>query len=158
MITRQIAIPINIRRSGSTNAPYNLLLLADDSKEAIDKYLDGGDVFVVEYEAKPIAAFVLKEMNAQTMEIKNIAVAPEWQGNGIGTRILEYAIDTSRRRGYGTITVGTCDQCDREIAFYRKSGFRISGIRKNFFKENYTVPIFENGIQIVHMIMLSTTL
>ena len=149
-------ISIEIRKSSKNDEiPYQLLLLADDTKEAIDKYLHEGELFLAERDARPVAAFVLKEMNSRIVEIKNIAVSRELQGNGIGTRMLEYIIDTIRSRGYAVLNVGTCDQCEKEISFYKKAGFRISSIRKNFFKENYKEPIYENGIQIIDMVVLS---
>jgi hypothetical protein len=40
------------------------------------------------------------------------------------------------------------------LALYQKLGFVKSEIKKNFFLENYTELIIENGIQAVDMIIL----
>lgn len=138
--------------------PYELLLLSDDTKAAINKNLQNGELFLAEINNKIIAAFILKINDEEVIEIKNIAVAEDWQGNGIGTLLLNFIKSNSKQRGFRKLLVGTCDLCQKEIAFYQKSGFIISDIRKNFFIDNYTEPIFENGIQLKDMIMLSIDL
>ena len=64
--------------------PYDLLLLADDTKEAIDQYLYYGELYVVEREEKILAAFILKSESKDNLEIKNIAVVEALQGQGLG--------------------------------------------------------------------------
>lgn len=138
--------------------PYDLLLLSDDTKEAINKNLDNGELFVAEINGKIIAAFILKVIEKEIIEIKNIAVLETMQGKGIGTILLHYIISNSIQRDFKSLIVGTCDLCDKEIEFYKKSGFEITGIRKNFFIDNYQEPIYENGKQIKNMIILSMDL
>lgn len=138
--------------------PYEILLLSDDTKKSIDTNLDKGELYVGEFEGKIIGAFILKQIQPATIEIKNIAVVENEQGKGIGTVFLDYIINESRARELSLLIVGTCDQCFKEIEFYRKSGFRIFSIRKDFFLRNYDQPIYENGIQIRDMIMLSIDL
>lgn len=135
--------------------PYGLLLLSDDTTEAIDKNLHNGELFVGEIGSETVAAFVLKVIQKDTIEIKNIAVKEGLQGTGIGTYLLEYIKKIAKNRRFETLLVGTCDQCTKEITFYKKTGFNITGLRKNFFIDNYQEPIFENGIQIKDMVMLS---
>lgn len=138
--------------------PYDLLLLSDDTKEAIDKNLDNGELFLAEINDKVIASFILKIIDKETIEIKNIAVLEDQQGSGIGTILLEYIISISTQRGFQNLTVGTCDLCIKEIEFYKKSGFNVTNNRKNFFIDNYKDPIYENGMRIKDMIMLSIDL
>ncbi|OAI15327.1 MULTISPECIES: GNAT family N-acetyltransferase [Methylomonas] len=135
-------------------APYELLLLSDDTIEAINININKGEVFIAEIADKIIAAFILKSEEKYIVEIKNIAVVRELQGQGIGTMLLKYIIRIVRARGFKKLLVGTCDQCFKEIDFYKKSGFEIFSIRKNFFLDNYKDPIYENGIQIKNMVML----
>ncbi len=135
--------------------PYNILLLSDDTIEAINKNLHNSELFVGEINDKVIAAFILKIIEKETIEIKNIAVIEDLQGKGVGTILLEYIKKIAKERNFEKLLVGTCDQCIKEIAFYKKSGFDITDVRKNFFTENYQEPICENGVQIEDMIMLS---
>ncbi len=139
-------------------APYDLLLLSDDTRESIDKNIHNGEVFVAEIAEKIIAAFILKAEEEYTVEIKNIAVMEGLQGNGVGTMLLGYIKEIAGIRGLNKLLVGTCDQCFKEMEFYKKSGFEIFNVRKNFFVDNYKDPIYENGIQIRDMVMLSVDL
>ena len=148
-------LKIEIRAESEINEMiYDLLLLSDESKAAIDKNLDNGELYVAKEGNQVIAAFILKTVQEDALEIRNIAVAEELQGKGIGTLLLRHIIDNAGKRGFKSLWVGTCDQCSLEIKFYEKSGFVVSGVRKNFFLENYDRPIYENGKQIVDMILL----
>jgi putative acetyltransferase len=138
--------------------PYDLLLLSDVTKEAIDINLNNGELFLAEINDRVIAAFILKTLEKETIEIKNIAVLEDQQGSGIGTILLKYIISMSTQRGFKNLIVGTCDLCNKEIEFYKNSGFNITDIRKNFFIDNYKDPIYENGMQVKDMIMLSIDL
>ena len=42
----------------------------------------------------------------------------------------------------------------RQIHFYEMNGFIKYTIRKDFFIENYDLPIFENGVQLKDMQLL----
>ena len=44
-----------------------------------------------------------------------------------------------------------------ELAFYQKSGFRITGVKRDFFAD-YDPPIFENGIRCLDMVILTLPL
>ncbi|QDK83605.1 GNAT family N-acetyltransferase [Spirosoma sp. KCTC 42546] len=138
--------------------PYDLLLLSDDTKDAINKNLHDGELFVGVHTNRLIAAFILKVVEKDTIEIKNIAVLEELQGKGIGVILIKFIVKTAQTRGVKTLLVGTCDQCVKEIDFYQKNGFKISTIRKNFFIDNYAEPIYENGNQLKDMVMLSMDL
>ena len=135
--------------------PYDMLLLSDDTVEAIDNNLKDGELYIAKMQDVEVGAFVLKAVGKAALEIKNIAISEALQGQGIGSVLLSYIINLSKDRGYSELLVGTCDQCFKEIKFYQKSGFELFSVRENFFIENYDQPIFENGIQIKDMVMLS---
>lgn len=144
--------------SNAEEIPYDLLLLSDDTKEAIDKNLDKGELYLGLQGDKIIAAFILKIIQQDTVEIKNIAVSEDYQGKGIGTKLLDFIKKNVKQRGFHILLVGTCDQCQKEIEFYKKSDFTVIGIHKNFFLDNYKEAIFENGKQIIDMIILKKDL
>jgi ribosomal protein S18 acetylase RimI-like enzyme len=83
--------------------PYDLLLLSDDTKEAINKNLDNGELFVAEINNEIIAAFILKVVESDIIEIKNIAVIDTLQGTGIGT--ILHLIISSQMSYYETLEV-----------------------------------------------------
>lgn len=139
------------------NIPFDLLLLADETITAIEKYVYDADVYIARRKEAPkaIAVFVLLQLNAAEIEIKNIAVAETFQNTGIGSYLLEHIREIACESGYRKLWVGTPDCSKAQISFYKKNGFEISGVKKNFFTDNYPDPIIEDGILLKDMVMLS---
>ncbi|MBS1510254.1 MAG: GNAT family N-acetyltransferase [Bacteroidetes bacterium] len=150
-------IEINIAGENE-EVPYALLLLSDDTKEAIDHNLAKGELYLGRQNGQIIASFILKCIDIGTIEIKNIAVLESLQGKGVGTILIDFIKENATLRGFHQLLVGTCDQCHKEIEFYKKSGFKLFDVRKNFFLENYYKPIYENGKQIIDMVLLKIDL
>ncbi len=138
--------------------PFDLLELADPSRQQIESYLKTGTCYIAKLDANIIGALVLNKINATTIEIKNIAVKTSEQGKGYGKRLLRYATKTSRALGHQTLIIGTGNSSIGQLALYQKEGFEIDHIKTNFFTKHYPEPIFENGIQCKHMVMLKKAL
>ena len=144
--------------SNDEKIPYDLLLLADETIEAIAKYIFDSDIFVLEQKNKIIAVYVLQAINRKEIEIKNIAVVTDYQGKGIGKLLLSDAVNRAKGRGFKTIIVGTGDAATKQLHLYEREGFEVFDIKKNFFIENYPEPVYENGLQLKDMIMLKKEL
>jgi GNAT superfamily N-acetyltransferase len=56
--------------------------------------------------------------------VENVAVRPTWQGKGLGRRLLGFADDEARRRGYGEIGLLTNERYVANIAMYTRYGYR----------------------------------
>lgn len=138
--------------------PYDLLLLADETIEAINKYIHQSDIYVLERGNEIIAVFVLQTISSDTVEIKNIAVDTVFQGKGIGQGLLNDAIKLAKEKGFKKIIIGTGDTGIKQLYLYQKAGFEIYDIKHRFFIDNFPEPLFENGIQLKHMIMLKKDL
>jgi len=138
--------------------PYDLLLLADETIEAINKYIHQSDIYVLDREQIIIAVCVLQTICSDTVEIKNIAVDAAFQGQGIGQGLLKDAINLAKEKGFKKIIIGTGDAGIQQLYLYQKVGFEIYDIKHGYFIDNYPEPIFENGIQLKHMIMLKKDL
>ena len=137
---------------------YDLLLLADETIEAINKYFDDSEIYGIELDQKLVGLYALYELNNEEIEIKNIAVSEEFQGKGIGTFLLKDAIEKSKQKGYKTIIIGTAETSIHQLRLYQQVGFQRFSIKKAFFLENYVELIFENGILLKDMIMLKMEL
>lgn len=138
-------------------APYELLLLADETKEAIDKYLVESNLFAAYLsvnETLPIAIVALYKQNVETLEIKNIAVMEKFQSRGIGAMLISFVKEYAIQNGFKKIIVGTGDVNVRQIKFYKKCGFEQFGVRENFFIDNYPQPIYDEGKQLIDMVLL----
>lgn len=132
----------------------DLLLLADEQEEMIDRYLERGDMFVLQDEhKKAIAVAVVTVEGDNVVELKNLAVLKEEQGKGYGKRMIEYVCKFYSEK-YRILFVGTGD-VDVTVGFYKHCGFTYSHRVKNFFIENYDHPIYEDGVQLKDMVYLS---
>lgn len=138
--------------------PYNLLLLADETIEGIDRYIHESEVYVIENDERVIAGYVLFPVDSSVVEIKNIAVDSDYQGKGIGHRLLSDAIHRAREMGYGEIIIGTGDIATRQISLYESVGFTKYAVQKDYYVQIYPDPIYEQGVQLRDMVMLKIVL
>ncbi|NLR63141.1 GNAT family N-acetyltransferase [Chitinophaga varians] len=138
--------------------PYDLLLLADPSREIIDSYIRDSRVYVALIGDVRVGVYVLTPLEDKKAEVKNIAIHESWQGRGLGKQLLTDAAIKARDLGFRTLVIGTGNSSVAQLYLYQRSGFEITAIRKDFFIQHYPEPIYENGIQCKHMIMLEKTL
>jgi GNAT superfamily N-acetyltransferase len=129
----------------------DLLLLADEQEDMIDRYLQRGELFAL-YDDDLKSVCVVTREDDGVFEIKNIATYPKDQGKGYGRQLIEYIF-----KYYGdkckTMFVGTGDS-PLTLPFYEHCGFVISHRVKDFFIDHYRHPIFEGGVQLVDMVYL----
>lgn len=133
----------------------DLLLIADESVEMIEKYLYRGDMFAL-YEENLKALCVVTKEELGVYELKNIVTVPEYQRQGYGQRLISYIADYYKDAGK-EMYVGTGD-CPSILGFYEKCGFNRSHVVKNFFIDNYDHPMYEDGVQLVDMVYLKREL
>ena len=133
----------------------DLLLLGDEEEEMIDKYLERGEMYILDDNGIKAECVVTDEGN-KILEIKNIAVSPKFQKQGYGKKLIEF-ITEKYSENFSVIQAGTGDS-PFTIPFYEKCGFRKSHIVKNFFIDNYKNPIYEEGVQLIDMIYLQKNL
>jgi len=146
---------ITFRALGQNDqVPYELLLLADPSRKLVDEYLNHSEVYLATIHDDILGVIVLTPLSTVTMEIKNVAVRPDSQGQGIGSFLISQAIQICADRKIKSICIGTADSSRRQLALYQRLGFKVSVIWNEFFIENYPEPIFEDGVQAKDMVML----
>lgn len=142
---------MKIRKVRHNKKEYmELLLLADEQEDMIDRYLERGDMFVLE-DGGVLAECVVTREGGGVYELKNIAVAPDCQRKGYGKQLIEFAFSY-----YGDcerMLVGTGD-VPSSLGFYHSCGFTESHRVKNFFTDHYDHPMFEDGKQLVDMVYL----
>jgi GNAT superfamily N-acetyltransferase len=133
----------------------DLLLLADESEEMIDKYLPQGDLFAL-YDDDLKTVCVVAPIDSETCELKNIATYPKYQGKGYGTDLINYIFDFYKNQ-YKYMLVGT-GEVPSILAFYESFGFKETHRIKNFFTDNYPHPMYEGDIQLVDMTYLKAVI
>ena len=133
----------------------DLLLLADEQEDMIDKYLPGGDLFAL-YDRELRRVCVVLHVDSETCELKYIATYPQYQGIGYGRALISFISDFYKNN-YKTMLVGT-GETPAILSFYESCGFVKSHRVKNFFTDNYDHPMFEGDIQLVDMVYLKKDL
>ena len=133
----------------------DLLLLADEQENMIDKYLASGDLFAL-YDDDLKSVCVVMPIDSETCELKNIATYRKYQGKGYGKTLIKFIVDFYKN-DFKTMLVGT-GETPTILSFYESCGFEKSYRVKNFFTDNYDQPIFEGEIQLVDMIYLKKDL
>lgn len=150
---------INISESRNlTDEHWTLLLLADPSKEMVERYIKESKTYVAVENRKVVGIIVLFENGPTEIEIKNIAVNPSYQGRGFGKRLIQFAISESKLLGYQKLVICTGNSSIYQLSLYQNCGFQIVETVLDFFVKNYNEEIWENGIQCRDLIKLEQNL
>jgi ribosomal protein S18 acetylase RimI-like enzyme len=102
------------------------------------------------------AECVVTDEDNGILEIKNIAVDPQNQGQGYGKALIDF-LSSKYADEYSILQVGTGDS-PLTVPFYEKCGFVRSHNIPNFFTDNYDHPIYECGVQLIDMVYLQRCL
>ncbi len=125
-----------------------LLLQADPEEQAISKYLDAGDMYVLFVDGEAVCEAVVRA--EEELELMNLATREDRQGRGYASELIRWLM-TRYSEKYDSMLVGTSEA---GRGFYRKLGFRDAFVREQFFVKNYDEPVYENGIQCTDMYCL----
>jgi len=140
--------------------PFNLLLLADEEEDAIRKYIYDAALYTLYYKEQldPIAIVALSRASESEIEIKNIGALESFRNMGIGSLLIDHVKEIAYKENYKEIIVGTADSGINQIRFYERNGFVKYAIKKNYFIDNYSQPIFDDGVFLKDMVMLKMNL
>jgi len=127
-----------------------LLLIGDEQESMIDSYLGDGDMFVLFLNDLAVGVCVVTKESDRMVEIRNIAVLPDFRRMGLGSAMLEF-VDC--RYAEQDIQLGT-GETPSTLKFYKSAGYRYSHRIKNFFTLNYDHSIIEEGVLLKDMIYL----
>jgi ribosomal-protein-alanine N-acetyltransferase len=65
--------------------------------------------------------------------ILNIAIHPEYRNKGFGSLLIKFSLDYLLKNSGRIMTLEVRKSNIQAIALYRKFGFRVVGIRKNYY-------------------------
>jgi ribosomal protein S18 acetylase RimI-like enzyme len=138
--------------------PWALLLDADPARSRVESYLSDEFTRIAKYTDEVIGVYALSRLSLTRFELMNIAVRDDYQGKGLGRWLLGHAIGVAESKGARVIEVGTGNSSLENLAFYQRSGFRITGVIRDHFVDNYPEPIVEDGIVCRDMVRLTLEL
>lgn len=136
---------------GNKKYYLDLLLLADEQENMIDRYIDKGTMYVLDDNGVKSECVVTDEGDG-VLEIKSIATVPEYQGRGYAKALVNFIVNQYAGK-YSILQVGTGDS-PATVPFYEACGFTRSHCIKNFFTDHYDHPIYEGGVQLTDMVYL----
>ncbi|MBK8458091.1 MAG: GNAT family N-acetyltransferase [Phyllobacteriaceae bacterium] len=96
-----------------------------------------GEVYILDRLRQP-AGLLVVETHRDHLMIFSVAVAPEFQGLGLGIHLLRFAEDLARKAGVGEIRLYTNARMDKNIALYKSFGYRETGRRQNPARPGWT--------------------
>ncbi|HEX4952809.1 MAG TPA: bifunctional helix-turn-helix transcriptional regulator/GNAT family N-acetyltransferase [Thermoanaerobaculia bacterium] len=97
----------------------DLRRLADPAGEIVGR---GGEVLFAHQAGEVVGTCALL-FEDQVAELSKMAIAPAWQGRGLGRRLAVAALDRARRHGCSTVFLFTSDRLRAAQTLYRSLGF-----------------------------------
>ena len=132
-------IPMDFIRTDGKNKDFieNCRLLDMDLDRRVgkkikrDKYtevnqLDEINEAIVVYEgSKAIGGGAIRRYDDETVELKRVFIHTEYQGQGIGSKLVSLLIEWSVELGYKRMILETGELLVESCAVYRKLGFKV---------------------------------
>jgi len=83
-----------------------------------------------------VAGYAGMMFSGDEAHVTNIAVDPAWQRHQIGTRLLSNLVRAAVARGARNLTLEVRLSNGPAQAMYRRFGFEVEGVRKNYYAES----------------------
>ena len=104
-------------------------------------------VFVARMDGKAVAMGALKRHSGGVGEVKRMYTRLEYQGQGIGKRILAEIEALARREGFVALALETGNNFDAALHLYRAAGFVASGPLLDYPASPYTA-FFQKSLSV----------
>lgn len=122
------ALPAIERAAGERFRDYpELAWLAEGDVISAEQHLDyaeRGLSWLALANELPVG-FILAELHASSLFIVEISVHLDWQGKGIGRRLIACVADQARKRGLASLTLTTFRDVPWNAPFYARLGFEM---------------------------------
>ncbi len=122
-------------------------------RSVIDLICTEGAMCFSAVENDKVIAYVLGRIIAPEGEIYRVAVRPEYRKRGIGYRLLDYAMKTSRGDGLEVTFLEVRVSNIPAIKLYTAYGFARAGVRKNYYRdptEDAVIMIKANPLDLIN--------
>lgn len=92
-------------------------------------------IFLTAMEDRQLLGYCGIYLAADEGEITNVAVAPEYRRRGIAERLVRRLLEETKPLGIRNYILEVRASNEGAIGLYRKLGFSVSGVRKNFYQK-----------------------
>jgi len=97
-------------------------------------WVHGEEVLVAEMDGRVVGVVIVGD-RGDALELINIDVAREWQGRGVGTRLVRHVEGRARAAGKRSVTLGTSRNAAgvawKSLPWWRSLDYRITGEEEN---------------------------
>ncbi len=84
--------------------------------------IDGHYLYVLEH-AHEIVGYVVFFPKSGHIHLENIAVLPEYQGNGLGFKLIEFVETQAREAGKNVVELYTNEKMTENLSYYLQLGY-----------------------------------
>jgi ribosomal-protein-alanine N-acetyltransferase len=112
-------------------------------QHVVDELHENPDLAFVAVANGHVVGYVQGDTRGPMTTIEDIAVDPNHQGRGLGTRLIQTELDALRARGAETVRAEVHYQNARAIPFYYQQGFRIVGFLQDYFGAGHDAVILK---------------
>jgi ribosomal protein S18 acetylase RimI-like enzyme len=117
--------------------PYDKKVLSNPKKYIIDT---GGYIFFIKNETRIIGTIAL--IRQQTyFELSKMAILPEYRGQKIGLKLIEYCITFAKQKKWKSITLYSHKKLVPAINLYKKIGFIEVALEKDVHYERANIKM-----------------
>jgi len=82
---------------------------------------------------KRLVSYVIFWKVGDEAQINNLAVHPDFQGQGLGELTMRYVLERLKESGVKLVTLEVRASNQRAQALYKKLGFSLLGVRKGYY-------------------------
>jgi ribosomal-protein-alanine N-acetyltransferase len=114
-------------------SPWNARMFSDEiEKNPIARYF----ILLDKQDPSCVVAYAGYWKILDEGHITNVAVRPQWQGQGMGTYLMEQMMAFASAEGITAMTLEVRQSNQAAQALYTKLGFAVEGLRKQYYADN----------------------
>jgi predicted N-acetyltransferase YhbS len=102
-----------------------------ETAATIAERLARGDGFLAEAGGRVVACILTAANSAEELSVGRLAVHPQWQGRGLGTRLMAVAEQMARGAGFRRMSLGVRLALTHNRALFEKLGFRFHSAERH---------------------------
>lgn len=95
--------------------------------ETVTEWMTDHRMFAAKIERQVVGGVRLEETDPGRIKLSRLGVYEDWKGNGIGSKLLEYAESVGQQEGYSAIWLTTPGEHPYLPAFYQSRGYEKTG-------------------------------
>jgi DNA-binding MarR family transcriptional regulator/predicted N-acetyltransferase YhbS len=93
---------------------------------------DGGELWIAEVDGKMVASIAITKSNDKVAQLRWFVLDENYQGMGIGKKLMETAIDFCKKQRYKHVYLWTVSVLETARYLYRKYNFTLTEEKQNY--------------------------